>query len=105
MTSEFTPTYTETIAIRRAGEADRAALERLAALDSSSPPSGEVLIAEVGGEVQVAVEIAGGTAIADPFRPTAHLVELVSLRAARVRDGVPRPHRLRLHSRSAYRAA
>jgi hypothetical protein len=94
-----------TIAIRRATESDRPALERLAALDSAPAPTGEVLIAEVGDEPQAAIEVASGATIADPFRPTAHLVELLGLRVARLRQGTGSPRRLRLRSRSAYGAA
>jgi len=95
----------ESIAIRRATEADRAALERRAALDSAPTSSGEVLLAEVGGEPQAAIEIASGATIADPFRPTAYLIELLSLRAARLREGTVSPRRLRLPWCSAYRTA
>jgi hypothetical protein len=95
---------TEAVTIRRATEADRASLELLAALDSARTPAGEVLIAEVGDEAWGAVEVASGATIADPFRPTAELVELLSLRAARLRGGADR-RRLRLRPRAAYRAA
>jgi hypothetical protein len=94
----------EPVTIRRATAADRATLERLAALDSAPTPSGDVLMAEVGDEAWGAVEVATGATIADPFRPTAELVDLLSLRAARLRGGSDR-RRLRLRPRAAYRAA
>ena len=94
----------EPVTIRRATEADRATLERLAALDSARTPLGDVLIAEVGDEALGAIEVASGATIADPFRPTAELVELLSLRAARLR-GAPDRRGLRLRLRAAYRAA
>ena len=72
---------TESIAIRRATNADRVTVERLAALDSAETPSGEILIAEVGDEPQAAIQVATGATIADPFRRTADLVELLRLRA------------------------
>jgi hypothetical protein len=103
-----TETYVSTgeaIAIRRATEADRPALERLAALDSAPVPSGDVLIAEVGDEPRAAIEIASGDTIADPFRRTAHVVELVRLRAALIQEAAAPPRRLRLRLRSAFRAA
>lgn len=93
------------IAIRRATAADRAAIARLAVLDSATAPKGELLLAEVGGELQAAIEIASGTTIADPFRPTVQVVELLSLRAARLRSPAGVTRRLRLRLRSAYRAA
>ena len=93
----------EPVTIRRATAADRATLERLAALDSAPVPVGDVLMAEVGDEALGAIEVASGATIADPFRPTAELVELLSLRAARLRGGSDR-RRLRLRPRAAYRA-
>jgi len=70
------------LTIRPADLADLAGLDRLAALDSSSPPTGDVLVAEVGGELWAAIEIETGAAIADPFRPSADLVELLRLHAS-----------------------
>ena len=92
----------ERVTIRRATEADRATLERLAALDSAATPTGEVLLAVVDGQALGAVEVASGAAIADPFRPTAELVEQLSLRARRLRAAT-NPRRPRL--RWAYRTA
>jgi hypothetical protein len=65
------------LTIRPADLADLAALNRLAELDSASPPTGDVLVAEVGSELWAAVEVDSGAAIADPFRPSADLVELL----------------------------
>lgn len=83
-------------ATRHATGADRVAVERLAALDSAEAPSGELLIAEVGDEPQAAIEIATGATIADPFRSTADLVELLSLRATWLRQGTEFPRHVRL---------
>jgi hypothetical protein len=93
------------IAIRRATEADRDTLERLAALDSARTPSGEILIAERGDEPQAAIEVTSGVAVADPFRPTAHVVELLRRRADRLTERASSSRRLGLRWRSAYRAA
>ena len=71
--------------IRRAGVADSGALARLAALDSSKPPAGHALVAEVGGELWAAVEIDSGASVSDPFRPSADLVDLLRFRAERMR--------------------
>jgi len=68
------------ITIRSARDADAVALYRLAALDSSSVPSGDLLVAEVGGELVAAASDHG--VIADPFRPTADVVDLLRLRNA-----------------------
>jgi hypothetical protein len=74
MTTAFT--------IRRADLADLAALDRLAALDSQSAPTGDVLVAEVGGELWAALELSSGRAIADPFRPSGELVDLLRMQAS-----------------------
>jgi hypothetical protein len=75
----------DTLTIRRATEADSAALHRLAALDSASPPTGsDMLVAEVDGELWAALDLEDGRAIADPFRPSGELVGLLRFRAARV---------------------
>jgi hypothetical protein len=75
------------ISIRPAGESDRAALLLLSVLDGGDPLSGDVLIAHVDDEPQAAIEVDSGATIADPFRATDHLVELLGLRAATVRGG------------------
>jgi hypothetical protein len=91
-----------TFTIRRAAAADASAVARLAALDSASPPTGELLLAEVDGELWAAVEIDSGAAIADPFRPSGDLVELLRFRAARRRRELAEPaRRLRLLPRAA----
>ena len=81
----------KTLTIRPADLADLAALDRLAALDSASPPTGDVLVAEVGGELWAAIEIDSGAAIADPFRPSGELVELLRLHASGERRPQRRP--------------
>jgi hypothetical protein len=81
---------TTALTIRRADLADLAALDRLAALDSTTAPTGDVLVAEVAGELWAAFEIASGTVIADPFRPSGELVELLRLHA---RSSASRPAR------------
>jgi hypothetical protein len=75
------------LTIRRADASDAGALVRLAALDSAFPPTGDVLLAEVGDELWAAVELDTGTAIADPFRPSGDLVDLLKLRAAWMNGG------------------
>ncbi|HEX5980955.1 MAG TPA: hypothetical protein VFY52_07700 [Thermoleophilaceae bacterium] len=81
------PMTDKTLTIRRADSSDTSALFRLAALDSASPPTGEALLAEVGGELWAAVEVDSGTAIADPFRPSGELVDLLRLQLSL--DGRP----------------
>lgn len=71
------------ITIRPGYEDDRVALARLAQLDSAwQPPPAPTLVAEVDGELAVALSLLDGTVVADPFRPTAHLVTLLRAHAA-----------------------
>ena len=80
----MTTHLTHDVSVRRAARDDHADLQSLAALDSARALHGEILIAQVGDEPQAAIEIGSGATVADPFRPTAHLVELLELRAARL---------------------
>ena len=80
------------LTIRRATAADASAVRRLAALDSAFPPTGELLLAEMGDELWAALSVDTGAAVADPFRPSRDLVELLRFRAERVR-GAEHPHR------------
>ena len=73
------------VTIRRSHARDREALERLAQLDSRRLADGQLLVAEVAGELRAALPLAGGAAIADPFRPTAPLVSLLQMRAQQIR--------------------
>jgi hypothetical protein len=79
---------TAPLVLRPATSVDTAGLERLAALDSASPLDGDVLLAYAGGDVRAAVSLDTGRVVADPFWPSAELVEL--LRAA---SGTRRPRR------------
>jgi hypothetical protein len=81
---------TSPLVLRPATSADTADLERLAALDSARPLTGEVLVAAAGGELRAALSLQTGRAVADPFWPSAELVDL--LRAA----AGERPRRLTL---------
>ena len=84
-----------TLTIRKASETDGVALHDLAQLDSSRAPRGDVLVAQVGSELWAAVEVESGAAVADPFRPSADLVELLRFRAEGMR-GEQRVERRRL---------
>jgi hypothetical protein len=70
-----------TIQIRVARPDDQATLLRLAALDSAPAPRGDALVAIVDGEILAAIALDSGRVIADPFRHTADLVELLRTRA------------------------
>ena len=73
------------LTIRYAGDDDAPTLEQLAALDSSRPPRGVVLIAEVDGALWAAVSLDDGHVIADPFRPSGELAFLLVQRARRIK--------------------
>ena len=75
------PVTHASLRIRQAGQSDAAALERLAALDSSHAPHGQVLLAEVGDELWAALSLEDGHAIADPLRPSADAVLLLGQRS------------------------
>jgi hypothetical protein len=82
------------VVIREATETDRPALSRIAERDSSAIPAGEVLVAESGGEIRAAIEVDGSLAVADPFQPTAELLDLLRTRASQVRGARRRPLRI-----------
>jgi len=74
------------IHIRASRPDDELALIRLAALDSAPAPRGQALLAITDGELAAALDLRSGRAIADPFRPTADLVELLRTRAQTLGD-------------------
>jgi hypothetical protein len=90
-----------TIALRLAHADERGAVDRLARLDEAPAPAGDVLLALVDGEPVAALSLADGSVVADPFTPTADVVDLLRVRAqrlgapARVRGGRPRIAALR----------
>ena len=77
---------TTDLIIRRSTDADRAALRRLATLDSGEYHGEPMLVAVQAGELVAAVPIGyEGRPFADPFVRTAGVVELLLLRAAQLR--------------------
>jgi hypothetical protein len=91
----------ERLVLRRSASWDAAALTRLAQLDGAPSPAGPMLVAELTGEIVAAVPFDGGRAIADPFRPTAAIVELLHARTRLLAGAAParRFPRLRAHRR------
>jgi hypothetical protein len=71
----------EEITIRRSTEADQDAIHRLAELDSGQVPRGPAMLGFVCDELRAAVALDNGASLADPFQPTAELVELLRVRA------------------------
>lgn len=90
------PVGESTLVIRVATRFDDAELQRLAALDSARPLRGSVIVAQSDGRIDAALSLEDGRAIADPFRPTAGLVEVLRARAARLHgERAAAPARLR----------
>ena len=81
------------VTIRYARPEDALALLELADLDSSIPPHGIVLVAEVGGRIWAAHSLDDGHAIADPFRPTGELSFLLAERARQLSSAARAPRR------------
>jgi hypothetical protein len=94
---DTSPMTASSLVLRSATAADTAALERLAALDSARPLTGEVVLASVDGEARAALSLETGRAIADPFHRSLELVSLLRAAAGerparrRVRRRVARP--------------
>jgi hypothetical protein len=89
------PVGESTLVIRLATRYDDAELRTLAALDSARPLAGPVIVAQSDGRIDAALSLEDGRAIADPFRPTAGLVEVLRARGVRLQDGA-QPGRARL---------
>lgn len=101
----------QAVTVRVASGDDDAALARLAQLDCAEPPRAPVLLAEVAGEPAVALSLADGAVVADPFTPTTELIALLRLRARQLRRadaasaaGTARPRILRRLRRVAFGA-
>jgi hypothetical protein len=72
------------ITIRRLGAEDAAAVTRLAQRDTARAPSGELIGAELDGHLVAAISTTTGEAIADPFRRTAEIVEMLRVRLSQL---------------------
>jgi hypothetical protein len=72
----------EAVTLRPTNAADGRAIQRLAELESRwFPPPGPHLVAVTEGRVDAAISLSTGEVIADPFRRTAELCELLRLHA------------------------
>jgi hypothetical protein len=81
------------LVLRRGRHADIDALADLAALDSTRPLTGRTVVAEMDGRVVAAVSLHDGRVVADPFVPTADLVEMLRVHASGGRSGNARARR------------
>ena len=70
----------EPVLLRLCTITDDPTLDRLAELEGQPQPQGRHVVAEVDGAVVAALPLAGGPALADPFRSTAQLLPLLELR-------------------------
>jgi hypothetical protein len=76
------PAPPDAVTIRLAAQDERADLARVAERDSRPLPAAPHLVAERDGTVLAVLSLATGEVVADPFRPTAELVQLLRCRAA-----------------------
>jgi hypothetical protein len=77
----------QNVTVRPSTPADSTRLARLAALDSARPLHGPALVAEADSRLLAALALGSGRAIADPFEPTAELVELLDLHREQLAPG------------------
>jgi hypothetical protein len=73
------------VTVRLAAGEDSGALERLAGLDSGPLPPEPHLVAERQGRIDAALSLSSGELIADPFRRTAELRDLLRCHASGIR--------------------
>ncbi len=72
------------VTMRICGPADEPALRRLAGRDTARPLEGTILAAEIEEEPLAAICLETRRVVADPFSPTAGLVDLLRARAAQL---------------------
>jgi hypothetical protein len=83
---------TSSITIRPAYADDDLSVAELAVLDGApNIPPAPLLLAEVDGRLTAALSLADGSSIADPFKRTAEIVELLRKAAAPSQVRKPRP--------------
>jgi hypothetical protein len=73
------------ITIRHSVDGDRQRVLELSQLDARPAPTGDLLVAEVGGKLWAAVAIDDGAAVSDPFQPSGEVVWLLQMRAEQER--------------------
>ena len=75
------------LTLRLATSADGSALARLADLEQTARPADPVLLGEVMQRPVAALSLRDGRVVADPFTPTAELIELMRVRARQITCG------------------
>jgi hypothetical protein len=83
----------DAVLLRLSHVGDAAALARLAQLEGRAIPLRRHVVAELRGDLVAAVPLGPGSALADPFEETAHLIPLLELRARQLAHARPRPHK------------
>jgi hypothetical protein len=78
------------VTVRFSRVEDHAEIRRLEQLDGRRLPPEPTLLAEVDGHVVAARSLVTRALVADPFRPTATLVELLDLRSTHLRGELDR---------------
>jgi hypothetical protein len=73
------------VTLRLATDSDGAVLVRLAQRDCRPLPPGPHLVAQRDGRIEAAIALASAEIVADPFRRTAELCELLRCHAGGVR--------------------
>jgi hypothetical protein len=81
------------VTLRLAEERDAPALARLAALEMTRRPAAPVLVADIDGRLLAAISLVDCAVVADPYRPTAELVELLRARVRQLGAGCTPPRR------------
>jgi hypothetical protein len=92
------------VELRLCRVADDPELDLLAELEGKPAPAGRHVVAVVRDRVVAAVSLVDGSTLADPFVRTDHLLPLLQLRAAQLREPAPRRFGL-LHYASLIRGS
>jgi hypothetical protein len=79
----------DSLTIRLANGHDSAAIAAVAERDTSPMPPAPHLVAERDGAIQAVLSLRTAAVVADPFRPTAELVELLRQRARQMHLAEP----------------
>jgi hypothetical protein len=87
------------VTLRLASDGDRAALRDLAGLDSRRLPPGPHLVAERDGRIEAALSLSTRELVADPFRRTVELCELLRCHAGQAPAAQARARAARLRPR------
>ena len=91
-------TESQTISLRVATDLDATVLETLSALDSKPVLRAPAVVALVDGRPVAAASLSDASVVADPFVPTADVVQLLQARVA-ASTATSRPRRPRLGRR------